>query len=112
MTGDSVVLQWMLLRIIGKTAVRNANHSDDNGLAAKYLWDVLLIKEIFPPVSLYLTDSLLLLSILSDLSAEIWLSTSSKSKLSNMYERPHILEKVPLKYVSLAETGPPTHALF
>ena len=44
MTGDSVVLQSTRLRIMEKTAVRNAHHSDDNGLATKcgegmYGWD-------------------------------------------------------------------------
>jgi len=35
MIGDSVVLQLTLLKIMGETAVRNAHHSDDKGLAMK-----------------------------------------------------------------------------
>lgn len=44
MASDSVALQLTWLRVMGKAAVRNAHHSDDNGLAAKcssgmYGWD-------------------------------------------------------------------------
>ncbi len=35
MTGGSVVIQLTWLRTLLQTAVRNAHHSDDNGLAAK-----------------------------------------------------------------------------
>lgn len=65
---------------------------------------LLLIKEIFLSISWYFTDSLLLLSILHDLSTETWLSTPelgcSESMLSNMYEWPHITWKGLIKICS------------
>lgn len=66
MNGDSAILPLTLLRIMGKTTARNANHRDDNALATKHSIDemLLLIKEIF----------LCLLTFHRFLSAEIFLS--------------------------------------
>lgn len=86
--------------------------------AAKECMDgmLLMIKEIFPPISCYFTDSLLPLSILCDLSEETWLSSPKlgccKSTLYNMYKLPHTDEKTSLKYIPLSETGLPTCVLF
>lgn len=120
MTGDSVVLQSTWLRIMWKTAVRNAHPAMTmvwQLSAAEECMDgmLLLIKEIFPPhLLIFHRFSVAPINPLWFKCWDLALNTRAGmlDTLSNMRKLPHTDEKASLKYIPLSETGPPTHVLF